>query len=289
MLPGTEIASALQGIFRYQFMQHAFEVGTIIAVVAGIIGYLVVLRRSAFAAHAYSEIGFAGGAGSVLIGTTPLIGSLAAAILGGLTIAVLGNRASHRDIEIGSVLAFAMGLGYLFLTLSSGNDAANAINLLFGDILGVSSSSILLTLVVSLMVLIVTVLVYRPLLFVSLDEDVAEAKGMPTLLLGGLFMVLLAAAVSVAIQVTGVLLIFALMVIPAAIAVRLIKRPKYAIALAVAIAVLATWAGLFIAFYVPYPVSFFITSIVFAMYLLVRLLSRLTVSRAWRPGALTGA
>ena len=126
----------------------------------------------------------------------------------------------------------------------------------------------------SLAILAVTAIVYRPLLFASIDEEVAEAKGMRTTLLGVIFMVLLAAAVSIAIQVVGVLLIFALMVVPAAIAIRLAKKPVYAIAISVIIALFSTWAGLLIAFYEPYPVSFFITSIVFVLYLLVRFIYR---------------
>lgn len=259
----------IAAIFKYSFMQHAFEAGTVIAVIAGIMGYLVVLRRTAFAAHAYAEIGFAGAAGSVLIGVNPLIGLLTSSILGGLGIAVLGKRASERDVEIGTVLAFALGLGLLFISLYTGY-ATEAYSILFGEILGISTANVLITLAVSVVILIAAALVYRPLLFASLDEDVAEAKGMPILLLGIAFMVLLAAAVSIAIQVTGVLLIFALMVTPAAIAIRLTKKPVYAIAISILIALLATWAGLIIAFYEPYPVSFFITSIVFGLYLLVR-------------------
>ena len=112
---------------------------------------------------------------------------------------------------------------------------------------------------------------YRPLLFASLDEDVAEAKGMPMLFIGTFFMLLVAVAVSFAVQVTGVLLIFSLMVTPAATAQYLSRRPQTAIILSVAIALMATWVGLFVAFYTPYPVSFFITGIVFGLYLLVRL------------------
>jgi zinc/manganese transport system permease protein len=261
--------SALESVFRYSFMQHAFEAGTVIAIVAGIIGYLVVLRRTSFAAHAYAEIGFAGAAGSVLLGINPLIGLLSASIIGGSAIAVLGRSASQRDVEIGSVLAFALGLGLLFISLYTGY-ATEAYSILFGEILGISSGSVLLTLAVSLIILAAAAVVYRPILFDSLDEEVAEAKGMPTLLLGVIFMVLLAAAVSIAIQVVGVLLIFALMVTPAAIAIRLTKKPVYAIAISVLVALLATWIGLFISFYEPYPVSFFITSIVFASYLFVR-------------------
>lgn len=269
---GINIISALHVILQYQFMQNAFLIGTIIAIVAGIMGYLVVLRRTAFAAHAYSEIGFAGATGALLLNVSVLIGALTAAIIGGIAIAILGNKATNRDIEIGSVLAFSLGLGLLFVSLYTGNDAQTAVSILFGEILGVGSSQIFITLVVSLIVLVAAALVYRPLLFASLDEDVAEAKGMNTLLLGGVFMILLAASVSIAIQVTGVLLIFALMVTPAATAIRITKKPAYAIALSVIIALVATWLGLIMAFYEPYPVSFFITSIVFILYLFVRIL-----------------
>jgi zinc/manganese transport system permease protein len=198
---------------------------------------------------------------------------LAATIASGFGIAVLGKRAAQRDVEIGSVLAFALGLGLLFLSLYRGY-ATEAYSILFGEILGISSGSVLITLAVSIAILAAAALSYRPILFASLDEDVAEAKGMKVVLLGVVFMVLLAASVSIAIQVSGVLLIFALMVTPAATAVRITKKPNYAIALSVAIALFATWSGLFIAFYEPYPVSFFITSIVFALYLLVRLIYR---------------
>jgi zinc/manganese transport system permease protein len=263
------LLSDLQSIMQYQFMQHAFEAGTIIAIVAGIIGYFVILRRSAFAAHALSEIGFAGAAGAVLVGINPIFGLLSFSTVSGTGIAILGKRATHRDIEIGSVLAFALGLGVLFISLYTGY-ATEAYSILFGEILGISSSNVLITLVLSLVVLAGAALIYRPLLFASLDEQVAEAKGVRVLFLGVVFMLLLAAAVSIAVQVVGVLLIFALTVTPAATAIRLTKKPKYAILISVLIALVATWAGLFISFYEPYPVSFFITAIVFVSYLFVR-------------------
>lgn len=273
MLFLINLALIFHNIFQYQFMQHAFEAGTIIAIVAGIIGYLVVLRRSAFAAHAFAEIGFAGAAGAVLIGINPIFGLLLFSTVSGSGIAILGNRVSHRDIEIGTVLAFMLGLGVLFISLYTGY-ATEAYSILFGEILGISSSNVIITLIVSAIILVAAALVYRPLLFASLDEEVAEAKGMRTLFLGIVFMVLLAAAVSIAIQVVGVLLIFALMVTPAAIAIRLTKKPIYAIIISILIALFATWSGLLIAFYEPYPVSFFITSIVFVLYILVRFVFR---------------
>ncbi len=259
----------LQRIFSFGFMQHAFEAGTIVAIVAGIVGYFVVLRRSSFAAHALSHIGFSGAAAAVLIGVAPVYGLLVFTSLAGLGIAALGKRAASRDVQIGTVLAFFLGLGVLFLSLYKAY-AEQAYSILFGEVLGVSPGAVWLTFYAGVIILAVVAVVYRPLLFASLDEDVAEAKGMPVLWLGVIFMLLVAVATSFAVQVVGVLLIFALMVTPAAIAQMLAKRPRQVMILSVAIALLATWLGLFIAFYTPYPVSFFITAIVFVLYLLIR-------------------
>jgi zinc/manganese transport system permease protein len=264
----------LQTMWQYDFMLHAFEAGTIVAVVAGIVGYFVVLRRSSFAAHALAHVGFAGAAGAVLFGIDPIIGLLVFTSGGGITMALLGRRAAHRDVQIGTVLAFMLGLGVLFISLYSGY-ATEAYSILFGEILGISSNDVIVTLVVSLVILFSTAIVYRPLLFASLDEDVAEAKGLPMLSLGIIFMLLVAVATSVAVQVVGVLLIFSLMVTPAAIAQRFAKRPQQGIMISVFIALIATWFGLFISFYEPYPVSFFITSIVFILYILTLIVQRI--------------
>ena len=254
-------------------MQHAFEAGTLVAIIAGIVGYFVVLRRSSFAAHALSHIGFAGAAGAVLFGISPVYGLLLFTTVGGSMMAALSPRAAHRDVHIGTVLAFMLGIGVLFISLYTGY-ATEAYSILFGEILGISNSDVLLTLVAALIIISIIAVVYRPLLFASLDEDVAEAKGMPTFLLGIIFMILVAVATSIAVQVVGVLLIFSLMVTPAAIAQQLAKRPHHVVIISVAIALMATWLGLFTAFYEPYPVSFFITSIVFVLYLLVRFVYR---------------
>jgi zinc/manganese transport system permease protein len=261
----------LQQIFAYQFMQHAYEAGTLVAVFAGLTGYFVVLRRSAFTAHAFSEIGFAGAAGAVLVGISPIAGLLLGSSMGGLAIAALGRRASNRDTQIGIVLAFALGLGLLFISLYTGYATATY-SILFGEILGVSSDQVLLTVVAFVAIVGGIGFLYRPLLFASLDEDVAEAKGMPMLFIGTAFLLIVAVAVSFAVQVTGVLLIFSLMVTPAATAQYLARRPQRAIIISIVIALAATWVGLFVAFYTPYPVSFFITAIVFGLYLVVRLI-----------------
>jgi zinc/manganese transport system permease protein len=256
-------------VFQYPFMQHAFEAGTVIAIVAGIVGYFVVLRRSSFAAHALSHIGFSGAAGAVLLGISPVYGLLLFTCVGGIGIAVLGRRAAQRDIQIGTILAFMLGIGVLFISLYTGY-ATEVYSILFGEINGIVWSNVLLTIVSGSIILVLVAAVYRPLLFASLDEDVAEAKGMHVLLLGIIFMLLLAVATSIAVQVVGVLLIFSLMVTPAATAQQLSKRPQHVIIISVAIALIATWLGLFIQVYLQYPVGFFITSIVFIFYLLVK-------------------
>jgi len=260
----------VQNVWCWSFMQQAIEAGTLTAVVAGVVGYFVVLRRSAFTAHAFSEIGFAGAAWAVLYNIQPIVGLLLGSNLGGVAIALLGPRAKNRDTQIGIVLAFSLGLGLLFLSLYTTGYSTQTYAILFGEITGVSTGQVLETVGASAAILVGMGLIYRPLLFSSLDEDVAEAKGMPMLPLGIAFMVLVAVAVSFAVQVTGVLLIFSLMVTPAATALYLAKKPSRAIVASVVIALAATWLGLFLAFYTPYPVSFYITGEVFAFYLFVR-------------------
>jgi zinc/manganese transport system permease protein len=267
MSSSINLLTDLQEMWQYGFMQHAFEAGTIVAIVAGIVGYFIVLRRSSFAAHALAHIGFAGAAGAVLLGIAPIIGLLLFTSCGGIAIAILGRRAASRDVQIGIVLAFMLGLGVLFISLYSGY-ATEAYSILFGEILGISSNDVIVTFVASLVIIFLIAIVYRPLLFSSLDEEVAEGKGLPTLLLGIIFMLMVAVATSVAVQVVGVLLIFSLMITPAAIAHLFAKRPKQGIMISIFIALIATWLELFISFYEPYPVSFFITSIVFVLYII---------------------
>lgn len=263
------IVTDLLNMWQYLFMQHAFEAGTVVAIIAGIIGYFVVLRNSSFAAHGLSHAGFTGAAGAVLLGISPIFGLFAFTMGGALIMASLGKRAVNRDVQIGVVLAFMLGLGVLFISLYKGY-ATEAYSLLFGEILGISTTDVWVTLIAGLLVLAVFAFMYRPLLFSSLDEEVAEAKGVPTFGIGLAFMLLIAAATSIAVQVVGVLLIFSLMVAPAAAAQRIARRPMQGMLLSVLIALLATWFGLFISFYLSYPVSFFITSITFVVYIGVR-------------------
>jgi zinc/manganese transport system permease protein len=257
-------------LFHYEFMVHAFEAGTLIAIVAGTIGYFVVLRGSAFAAHALSHIGFAGATGAVVLALNPIVGLLTFTIGAGIAIGALGNRLRGRDVTIGIVLAWTLGLGVLFISLYRGY-ATEAYAILFGEILGISTGDVVVTLVAGVVTLAAVIVIYRPLLFSSVDEDLAAAKGVPVTALSIAFMAILAVAVTEAVQVVGVLLIFALIVTPAAIAVRFTSRPALAIATGIALALVFTWLGLAIAFFSPHPVSFFITTLAFATYLAARL------------------
>ena len=277
----------LASLFRYEFMVHAFEAGTIVAIVAGAIGYFVVLRASAFAAHALSHIGFAGATGAVVLGVSPVFGLLAFTLASGVTIGALGNRLRGRDVTIGIVLAWTLGLGVLFISLYRGY-ATEAYALLFGEILGISATDVVITLVAGIMTGVALIAIYRPLLFSSVDEDLASAKGVPVTGLSIAFMAILAVAVTEAVQVVGVLLIFSLIVTPAAIAVRFTSRPSVAILMGILLALLFTWLGLAIAYYSPHPVSFFITSLAFATYVAVRL-SEPVRSRLGRRSAIVAA
>jgi zinc/manganese transport system permease protein len=259
---------------QYAFMVHAYAAGIIVAIVAGVVGYFVVLRSLSFAAHALSHIGFAGATGAVVLGVSPIFGLLVFTIGGAAGMGTLGKRLHGRDVAIGTVLAWTLGLGVLFLSLYTGY-ATEAYALLFGEILGISQRDVLVTLISGITTLAAVAVLYRPLLFASVDAEVAEARGLPVQFLSIAFMVVLAVAVSMAVQVVGILLIFALIVTPAAITEHLTARPGRAIALSILFALLFTSIGLFVSFYIPYPVSFFITTFAFFTYVAIRIYDRL--------------
>jgi zinc/manganese transport system permease protein len=263
--PIDDVAAMLQ----YDFMVHAFQAGTVVAIVAGVIGYFVVVRGTSFAAHALSHIGFAGATGAVLLGVSPVFGLLAFTVGSGVTIGALGSRIRGQDVQIGIVLAWTLGLGVLFISLYTGY-ATEAYALLFGEILGISDRDVEIVVAAAIPTLVALAVLYRPLLFSSVDESLAAARGVPVTALSVAFMAVLALAVTEAVQVVGVLLIFALIVTPAAIAIRWTQRPAAAIAVSAGLALLFTWVGLSVAFYSPHPVSFFITSMAFGTYLVVR-------------------
>ena len=268
--PGWNLIADVQDMLSYAFMRNAFAAGTASAIVAGLVGYFVVLRGSSFAAHAISHIGFAGAAGALLLGINPILGVGALSLAASAGMGALGKRLRGRDAVIGLIMAASLGLGVLFTTMYQGN-AANALAYLFGQIFGISAGAAQLTVLTSLLVLAVLAVLYRPLLFASLDEEVAQARGVPVGPLSVGFLLLMALAVTEAVQVSGVLLIFALLIAPGAIAERVTRRPATALAVSGSLAVLITWVSLSLAYYTPYPVSFYVPALAFVCYLGARL------------------
>jgi len=265
----------LQLLFQYHFMQNAFLAGTVVAVAAGAIGYFMVLREQTFAGHALAHIGFAGAAGALLLGISPVVGLLAVGIVAALTMSSLGAQESgprgQSAVAIGTVYTFSLGLGLLFLQLYSGQ-AENVVGILFGAVLGISDQDVSIVGLTAAVAIATLVAIGRPLLFASIDPDVAAAQGVPVRLLSSAFFVLLAFAVAQAVQVVGILLVFALLVAPAATAQRLTARPGVAIVVSVVLSLLFTWTGLAVAYFAPYAVvGFYVTSVAFGTYLLVRL------------------
>jgi zinc/manganese transport system permease protein len=267
--PTWNVVQDLREILAYGFMQNAFVAGTLVAIMAGIVGYFVVLRRLAFATEALSHGGFAGATGAVLLGQDVFLGLLAFTSAAGVLMGILGDKLRGRDVAIGATLAFSLALGSLFLTVST-KLAGEAVNILFGNILAISPSDVRFVVVFAAINLVTVGVMYRPLLFASLDPEIAEARGLPVRGIGIAFMLLLGFAVATAVQVVGVLLIFALLILPAAAAQQVTARPAHAILCAVIIAVLCVWLGLVIGFYLPYPPSFFITTLAFGTYLATR-------------------
>lgn len=268
-------------LFRHDFGQNAFLAGTIVAIVAAIVGYFVVLRAQAFAGHALSHIGFAGATGAALLGVSSLLGMFALTMVAALGMGALGKRVRGRDVEIGMVLSFALGLGVLFLSLYT-QYASETVGVLFGSILSVSHSDVLVTLYCGLGTLVVMAFLFRPLLFASIDPEVAQARGVPVGLLSVVFMLLLAITVAEAIQVVGVLLVFALLIAPAATAERWTRRPIATVALAVGLSVAFTWGGLELAFNSSWPVSFYISALAALSYLVSVGVARLRTPRTYR-------
>ncbi|MDW8252798.1 MAG: metal ABC transporter permease [Chloroflexota bacterium] len=224
------------------------------------VGYFVVLRQLSFAAHALAHIGFSGATGAVWLGTNLVAGMVLFTVAAAVGIGFLGERLRGRDAAIGTVLAFTTGLGYLFLSQTT-KLAGHATSILFGDLLAISPEAVGITALLGAGCLLALGIAYRPLLFASIAPDVAETRGVPVRFLGVGFFVLLALTVSTAVQVVGVLLIFALLVTPAATAQRLTACPGRAIALSLLFAVGSVWTGLTLAFLVPWPPSFFITAV----------------------------
>lgn len=267
-------------ILRYDFMQHAFVAGTFIALAAGLVGYFVVLRNEVFTSDALGHVGFTGGLGALLANIQLLVGVFASTIAVAVGMGTLGGRARGRDVAIGTVFAWVLGVGVLFLSLyttakSAGGGGTAGISILFGSILGLQPPQTAISSAAGIATSLVLLMIARPLMFASIDPDVAAVRGVPIKLVTVIFLVLVGTTVAEAVQAVGALLIFGLMVTPAAIAQRVTSRPYTALLLSGALAVFFVWLGLGLAFYIPYPASFFITALAFGAYLASLLAVRL--------------
>jgi zinc/manganese transport system permease protein len=261
-------------MFTYDFMQNAFAAAGIVAVVCGLVGFFLVLRAQTFAGHALSHVGFAGATGAVLLGVAPLWGLVSLTLLAGIGMGLLGERLHQRDVAIGIVLAMSLGLGLLFLHFFTAY-ATQATALLFGNILGVDATTVWTLLLLGTVAVAALAAISRPLLFASLQPELAEAKGVSLRLISVLFLAIVALAVAQCAQIVGVLLVFALMVGPAAAAQRLTTRFWYGIVLAVALALAEAWFALVLAYVTDWPTSFWITTLSGGVYLAVALMDGL--------------
>lgn len=260
-------------MLAHPFMQHAFLAGTAVALAAGLVGYFLVLRAQVFTADALSHVAFTGALAALALGLDARVGLFAVTILVALAMGGLGRRARPDDVVIGGVFAWVLGLGVLFLTIyttsrsGSGNGSAS-VAVLFGSIFGLSLSRAAVTAAIALAISAAVLAIARPLLFASLDENVAAARGVPVRLLGYGFLVLVAGTAAESTQVVGALLILGLLAAPAGAAGRMTTRPLRALGLSAVVAVASVWIGLTASYAIPrLPPSFAILAIATLTYL----------------------
>ena len=265
-------------MLSHPFMRYAFLAGTAIAVASGLVGYFVVLRGQVFTGDALSHVAFTGALAALVAGIDLLVGLYVACVVVALAMAALGSRGRADDAVIGSVFAWILGLGALFLTVyttsSSGADATSGVNVLFGSIFGLSAPRAAADAVVALVVIAAVAVIGRPLLFASVDEAVAAARGVPVRGLGFLFLGMVGVTAAAATQAVGALLLLGLIAAPAGTAQRLTARPFRAVWLSAGIATASMWIGLTIAYAAPsVPPSFAILAVSTGGYLLAFLLT----------------
>ncbi len=265
----TDTITAIIAMLEYDFMRNAFAAAGIAAVVSGLVGYFLVLRGQTFAGHALSHIGFAGATGAVLIGLAPVWGLAGFTVAAGIGMGMLGERISGRDVAIGVVLALALGFGLLFLHYYTAF-ATQATALLFGNVLAVDGSMIVTLAGLGIVTLGGLAAIMRPLIFASLQPELAEAKGVPLRFVATAFLIIVALAVAESAQIVGILLVFALMVGPPATAQALATGLWSGMLLSAVIALAEAWAGIAVAYYTDWPVSFCIAILSALGYFLTR-------------------
>jgi zinc/manganese transport system permease protein len=267
------MADTILNLFSYDFVRNAFVAGSIAAILGAVVGYFVIIRNVGFAAHALAHIGFTGATGAALFALSPLQGMLLISCAAGALMGISGDKLHRSELAVGMVLSFALGVGTLFLALYKGF-AGQATSILFGNIFGVSHSQITETILLAVLSLGTLALFSRRLLFASLEPDLAEARGISLTALSTGFMIILAVAVTLASQVVGILLVFTLVIGPAGIAARLCRGFWTAITISIVIALGAVWLGILLACLTNLPPSFWITGILFLLYIVTELLCR---------------
>ena len=267
----------LRQLLSFGFMVNALLAGTIVAVLAATVGWYMVLRRQSFSGHTLSVMAFPGAAGAALVGLPTALGYYLAC--GGAAAAMAGRARPRRrgptgdTAVVGTVQAAGLALGYLFLSLGHAI-LGGPETLLFGTVLGVTRTQVYVLLGVAVAVVVLLALIGRPLLLASVDAEVADARGVPVRLLDAGFLLILGIAVAATSQITGALLVFALLVAPPASAQLVTMRPARSLLLAIAAAVLVTWLGLGVAYFSPWPVGFYTTTFATALYVLTWAVTR---------------
>lgn len=256
-------------LLSYSFVRQALLAAAALGLVSGALAPLVVARKMSFAVHGTAELAFTGAAAAMLAGGSVGVGALGGAIVAALLLGLLGQRGSERDSVIGAILSFGLGIGVLLLWLNP-ERTANKFSLLVGQIVGVDTADVALLTMSAAVVLVVLAVIYRPLLFASLDPDVAAARGVPARVLTPLFAVLVGVATALGVYTVGALLVLALMVTPGAAAARVTASPVAATLLAVVFAEVAALGGIVLSLAPGAPVSAFVTIISFAIYLVCR-------------------
>lgn len=273
-------------------VRNTLWAGAALGLLGGLMGVFVVARDQPFAVHGISELSFAGAAGALLLGGSVVAGSFVGSLVAAGLIGALGARARERNSAIGVLMPFGLGLGILFLALYEGR-SANKFGLLTGQIVAVDDSSLVTLAITALVVVAVLAVIWRPLMFASVDPEVAAARGVPVLALHGVFMVLLGCTVAVAVQVVGALLVLALLCTPAAAAMRLSTSPVVMPLLSTAFALTSMLGGILLALGTSIPISPYVTTISFLLYVGARVVGRLRDARGGRavvvPEVLVGA
>jgi zinc/manganese transport system permease protein len=250
---------------QYDFMRHALLAGSLAAILASLVGFFVVVRQLGFAAHALGHVAFAGATGAILLGWMPILGQLLVTLAAGITMGSLGRRLEEKDTIIGVTLALALGVGVLFLHFYRAY-SGQANSILWGDLLGVSSSALHWMFWLTVLGIAFLALLSRPLWFASLSPVLAEAKSVSLSWISILFFCLLALAITLASQVVGVLLVFTLVIGPPAIALQWTRRFWSGLSLSCGIALVIVWLAIILSYYTDWPISFWISAWVFVLY-----------------------